>query len=173
MSWKKWATAARATMGRLRVEDPALEADLEEIERTGAEPYVTLKAAVLRMETPEKPSDILLVDSVPLCGTMGRVEIEHAAAVLVWVLQQDGDAWGPRRRSHVAEVVRGFIEENGQKSLPSWFSNPFFRPDFPALAESRFATEDEAGIRFTTDGLLAMARRWDRRGRPWATPRRG
>lgn len=85
-----------------------------------------------------KPSEVVLGPDVPLVGTLGKAEFEHAAAMLVRACQVLGDKWQPVDPDEGIEVFRKDVEA---KTAP-WVhlnTNPFFQPDFRGLVEAGFA----------------------------------
>lgn len=109
-----------------------------------------------------KPSDVVL-GVPPLCGTMGRAELEHAAALIVRTCAVLGDAWRPVAPKDVGIVlntdVLGHVEP-----FAKLIENPFFKPDFFALAESEFArwTAEPKGPMELTEAGLAAITKWVR-----------
>lgn len=112
-----------------------------------------------------KPSDVFLVAFPPLVGTMGKAELEAAAAMLVRACQVNGNEWSPRSPMDVGLALKADIDA-GVEPWTSLNRNPFFRPDFRTLIDSGFAryTDEslEAPIEFTPMGLQAL-RPWVRR----------
>lgn len=110
-----------------------------------------------------KPSDVVITTPTPLVGTMGQAEAEFAAALIVCVLRDSGDVWGPVAWKHVGAIVRRDVAEN-REPLWSLCTNPFLRPDAFRLAADGFATisDDHETVEFTTKGVEAL-RRWVRR----------
>lgn len=113
-----------------------------------------------------KPSDVQLV-GVPLVDTMGRVEAEAMATLLVRACQARGDAWQDVTIAMLGEVIRGDVEAQ-REPLASLNRNPFFRPDPHELVRRGFAEwagEGPSGggaLRFTQAGLERL-RKWVRR----------
>ncbi len=78
------------------------------------------------------PDDVLLdATALPLCGTLGHVETEVAAAMLVLALASRGYGWVPVPFSELAATLEG--------SELRWLRNPFCRPDFGELIEKGYA----------------------------------
>ena len=109
-----------------------------------------------------KPSDIFLNAVPPLTGTFGKSEREAAAALLVNACRVHGDVFGPVTPKMVGQSMN--LDEEPWKSLSR---NPFFRPDFRALADAGYAAFDgdpnghNVPIRFTEKGLAALrGSRW-------------
>jgi hypothetical protein len=109
-----------------------------------------------------KPSQVVLAIP-PLCGTMGHAEKEFAAAIIVRCCQAKGDKWQPVSPQMFEEVVK---EDLDAKTEPfhSLNRNPYFRPSFRELAESkygRWVAEGGPGcpIELTEEGIEAL-RRW-------------
>lgn len=104
-----------------------------------------------------RPSDVRL-GIPPLVGTMGRAELEHAAALFVRTLAYHGDEWGSLSPDQMAEMIEADIEENRDPFF-SLNTNPFFKPNFRALVASEFAEweDQEARLaRFTPAGREAL-----------------
>lgn len=123
-----------------------------------------------------KPSDVDLSGSFPpLAATMGRVEREAAATLIVRACQVKGDAWGPVLPREVGEAWRT-DREAGREPLASLASNPFWRPDVGECVAHGFARwlgddgEDRsAPVELTEKGLQAISR-WVRRDAPGKAP---
>jgi hypothetical protein len=122
-------------------------------------------AALGRLDPGFKPSNVDLFGSFPpLVGTMGRVETEVAAALLVRVCQAREDTWQEIDPAAIAEVAAD-VETKWVSSL---IRNPFFKPSFHELITRGFAewvgeaTAESAGpMRFTAVGLAAL-KKWVR-----------
>lgn len=96
------------------------------------------------------PDDISLDTSPPLVGTLGRAELEHAAACLIRCHQVTG-SWSPIDRATLVAVLR-----DSPGPLGPWLSNPFFVPRFLDLVRAGLAERNEQRTAMTlTDGALA------------------
>lgn len=82
-----------------------------------------------------KPSQVL-IGVPPLVGTLGRSELEQAAAMIILTCQRLGDAWQAVSLEAVQETL---CKLGSRPSLQRFLSNPSFRPDFEALTEAGFA----------------------------------
>lgn len=113
-------------------------------------------------ETNFAPGDVVLAP-VPLVGTMGRTEVEHAAAILVRVCQVRG-AWGAVTTGDVREV--GLADVAAGQPLASMWTNPFLRPEFGGLVERGFARWHgepfKSPLELTDEGRARLGR-WVRR----------
>lgn len=100
-----------------------------------------------------RPSDVPLRRPVPLVGTMGKAEVEAAAAWLVLALRDNGDEWGG-----VAASDLKVVQDEHSASL-LWLTNPFLVPDFDGLVDRGFAEFVGAKrrvLRFTSAGIQAL-----------------
>jgi hypothetical protein len=79
------------------------------------------------------PSHVLLAEVNPLGGTLGRVEREVAAALLVRVCQVRG-AFGPVALADVEDLIA-----TGDHWTTTLLRNPFQSPNFDELVERGFA----------------------------------
>lgn len=110
-----------------------------------------------------KPSEIsLLLSFPPLIDTMGRVEREAAATLLVRACQHKGDTWAPMEPLDIGAVIK-YDLENQIEPLCKLNRNPFWRPDFCDLVDKGFArwttTNDQhAPIEFTKKGLEVLSK---------------
>lgn len=104
------------------------------------------------------PRQVLLAP-VPLVGTMGRAEVECAAAILVRVCQVRG-TWGPVGFEEVGPVLKDDVESG--HALRSTWLNPFLRPDFGDLVKRGFATwagePFKSALELTDAGREALTR---------------
>lgn len=88
-----------------------------------------------------RPSDVHL-GVIPLVGTLGRAELEHAAALLVRACQLHEDKWQPVSLEMVGATI-AHDSTNLVGALPFWITNPFMaRPDFYGLLRRGYATRD-------------------------------
>jgi hypothetical protein len=107
-----------------------------------------------------KPSQVVLT-GVPLSGTMGRSEVEVAAALLVMACVHHGDQWQALTLDQIADAIHARIKD---EPVASWNRNPFLRPDIDGLVAGgwveRTSPEEErrSPLRFTTKGLDALTR---------------
>lgn len=113
-----------------------------------------------------KPSDVSLRTSYPpLVDTMGKSELEIAAAMLLRACQLDGDVFGPKTPREIGEAIKHDSEADPPiEPLASLGRTPiaFCFPDFRGLVAAGFArwtTEDEhAPVEFTQAGIDAMSK---------------
>lgn len=107
-----------------------------------------------------KPSDVTL-GVPPLTATMGKTEIECAAALIVRTCQAQGDRWQPVSWKMARETLTSDLEA-GRHPGAGWARNPFFRPDVAGLVAKGYATRgDGDDVELTAQGLEAL-RRWVR-----------
>lgn len=89
-----------------------------------------------------KPSDVTLMIP-PLTGTMGKSEVEYAAALIVFVCTAKGDAWQPVTfadvRAAAKEAESAAAPSARQKWLLAALGNPFLHPDVHGLIARGFA----------------------------------
>lgn len=118
------------------------------------------------------PREVFLRGSFPpLCGTMGKTEVEVAAAYLVFALAKGSGEWRALPWRDLCDVLGATVEavKNGSADpldvlVRDLSVNPFAQPDFFRLAEDGFAMWlGEPGgntpLAFTDKGIEAM-RRW-------------
>lgn len=100
------------------------------------------------------PGDVVL-HPLPLVGTMGRSELEVAAAMLVFALKAKGIGWQPIL---MGEVLRAIMDHLPNEPVASWASNPFLRPDFLGLESQGFVrrADHPDSIVFTLRGIEAL-----------------
>lgn len=112
-----------------------------------------------------KPSDIDVFGVPPLVGTMGKSEVELAAAILVRVLALNGDIWRAVSLQEAAavETVERERLKGKEAGVPEFWTIPPFisSPDFHELVERGYASFDDQGgappdIAFTEKGLEAL-----------------
>jgi hypothetical protein len=103
-----------------------------------------------------KPSQVVLY-APPLASTMGRSELEAAAALVVRVCQARGDQWQSVPWSLVGEVMREDMAAN-REPFAKLVRNPFFRPDATALAAAGYCTIVDGAVTLTEKAMVAMAR---------------
>lgn len=108
-----------------------------------------------------RPSQVLLA-GLPLCNTMGKAEIEFAAALIVRACQALGDVWQPVTLEEVARVIKQDVDQ-AREPFTSLMRNPFFKPEFWLLVERGFAKwlgePGESALELTEGGRHAL-RRW-------------
>lgn len=108
-----------------------------------------------------KPSQVQLAPDAPLVATMGRAELEHAAAMIVRACQVSGDVWQPIAPTRMGVVINDDLAAK-REPFHSLNTNPFFRPDFRGLVEKGFArwTADGSGapIELTAEGIARLSR---------------
>lgn len=94
---------------------------------------------------PYKPSRVYL-SMPPLTACYGKSEAEHAAAIIVWVCQVEGDEWS----EFLPLKFMGEVLDKALKSKPVpepvcwWSTNPFFKPDFELLEKGGYIAKGEA-----------------------------
>lgn len=101
------------------------------------------------------PSDVVLAEVNPLGGTLGRVEREVAAALLVRVCQLRG-RFGPVERADVEDLIA-----TGDSWTKTLLGNPFQNPSFDELVERGFArvvTEEPLTLELTETALERIGR---------------
>lgn len=84
-----------------------------------------------------KPHDVVISVPCPLAGTMGRVEVEFAASMIVRGLQENGNDWKPIAWPDIARVLRADIASRRDPFF-SLCTNPFLRPDVDDLIKRGF-----------------------------------
>ncbi len=92
-----------------------------------------------------KPAQVMISPLGFLTGMLGKVELEAAAALVVWYHQWKGlGDWTPVSRKQVAELLEGVQSQIWQN--PLWrpdpykvqiqrWAHPFWRPDFYTLSQ--------------------------------------
>jgi hypothetical protein len=101
------------------------------------------------------PGDVTLTECNPLGGTLGRVEREIAAALLVRVCQVRG-SFGPVRLAEIEDLIA-----TGDPWTTTLLRNPFQTPNFDELVARGFArvTEpDPLTLELTETGLDRIGR---------------
>lgn len=101
------------------------------------------------------PEDVTL-RGMPLVGTLGHLEREHAAAWIVLALARRGYGWLP---VHVSDLLDAI-----DVMAPSWRRNPVFRPDFSELVTSGDAIEIGPGWIALTPTAIEKLRPYARPG---------
>ena len=113
-----------------------------------------------------KPSDVSLLTSYPpLVATMGKSELEIAAALLLRACQLDGNEFSAKTPRQIGEAIKHDSEaEPPIEPVYSLGRIPiaFCCPDFRGLVAAGFArwttAEEHAPIEFTQAGLDAMSK---------------
>lgn len=111
-----------------------------------------------------RPLNVVLL-TPPLVGTMGRSEIEVAAALLVRTLQVTGNTWRGVTPKEVGDVLAGDLHAECEP-VTSWNRNPFIMPDFPGLLQegfTKYSDPESNAMEFTAMGLKAIER-WGQGG---------
>lgn len=105
------------------------------------------------VEEPPEATMLFLVQMPPLTGTLGKAELEHAAACVLYALHSLGRPW---TEAILLKEVGIVIMESDSPVAKRWKSNPFFRPRMDALVEAGFATREETpeGSKLTLTPLL-------------------
>lgn len=81
-----------------------------------------------------------LRETPPLVGTLGRSEVEYAAALILFGLHHLGRDWSAAlREDELLGVLGKAIDSDPVKS---WRSNPFLQPDFAGLIAAGFAVSE-------------------------------
>lgn len=103
-----------------------------------------------------KPSQVRL-GPVPLVATMGKAEVELAAAYVVRACVVLGDKW---QAVPLDELIRITTEDFHERREPmrTWGSNPFVKPLPGLMVERGFATKADSKVEFTPQGLAALKR---------------
>ena len=84
--------------------------------------------------------------AIPLGGTLGKVEIECAAAVVLFALHELGREWtSPITYTEIGEVVGKALADD-REPVRTWARNPFLFPDLDLLVRRGFAGELVAEI---------------------------
>lgn len=101
------------------------------------------------------PSAVMLAEVNPLGGTLGRVEREVAAALLVRVCQLRG-SFGPVHLAEVEDLI-----STGDSWTTTLLRNPFQTPSFDELVERGFArvvTKEPLTLELTDAALERIGR---------------
>jgi hypothetical protein len=114
---------------------------------------------------PFKPSQVAITVP-PLTGTMDKVEIEVAAALMVSTCAVLEDRWQALSWAQIQGVMSAH-RDNAIEPWASMLRNPFIRPDFPKLLAAGYArdaqsTPDSSRRELTVAGLVQL---W-----PWVRP---
>jgi len=109
-----------------------------------------------------RPADVRQTAFMPLGGTLGRSELECAAALAIWTLQRNGDVWRRVWHDEVEACLR-VDAFSGAEPIRSWCRNPFFRPDLVGLHARHFAVVTEHAVELTELALLPIGQRWLRK----------
>ena len=111
-----------------------------------------------------KPSQVVLTP-IPLGDTMGRAEVEYAAALLVRVCHARGDRWQPVTWDMVRAVLRDDVTAKRAPFADLVASRIIYRPDVFALVNRGYASSPsgpaDGYVEFTEKGFAAL-RRWVR-----------
>lgn len=106
-----------------------------------------------------RPSDVVLSAYFPLGGTLGRSELECAAALVIWTLRRNGNVWRRVWRDEMQACPQlDFL--SGVEPMHSWGSNPFFHPDLRGLEARHFATFTGHTLELTELALQPIGQRW-------------
>jgi hypothetical protein len=105
-----------------------------------------------------------------LTGTLHKVELEYAAALIIkWHKLHDSETWIGFSREDVATL---FKSDSPDPSLLEYGRNPFWKPDPMGLVEQGFVEgwgygPENVGLigRFTDKFFDAVAHEWTRRRR--------
>ncbi len=117
-----------------------------------------------------KPSQVVLED-IPLVGTMGSPEIEQAAAMIVRACQVREDEWKSVPLDKLLEVIEEDAKK-GQRPFAKLMKSRFFRPAPWEGVDRGFiaAASRPTGFSFTAKGLEAL-RKWVQPARLSSTAR--
>lgn len=105
-----------------------------------------------------RPSDVVL-SVFPLGDTLGRFELECAAALVIWTLRRNGNGWRRVWHDEVEACLRADVL-SGVEPVLSWCRNPFFRPDLVGLHARHFAIVTDHAVELTELALLPIGQRW-------------
>src|SRR5690606_37075798 len=112
------------------------------------------------------PNDVVL-DTPPLTGTLDKVEIEFAAALMVQALKVLRLGWTPITARQLGAAIRSELNA-GNEPIATWNRNPFLRPDFPGLVARGFAVKSGPG-----DEMLELTHNCLLRLLPWVRWNKG
>jgi hypothetical protein len=74
-----------------------------------------------------KPAEVFIHEIGCLTDTMGKSELEFAAALIVrWHIVNGHEEWVPFSRMQIVELLR---PDKPDPVAAEWASNPFWRPD--------------------------------------------
>lgn len=110
-----------------------------------------------------RPSDVVLYGPAPLVDTLGRVQLEQAAALVIWTLRRNGNVWRRVWHDEVEACLR-VDALSGVGPVLSWCRNPAFRPDLAGLHARHFAFVTGRTAELTMLALQPIGERWVRRG---------
>lgn len=95
----------------------------------------------------------------PLTGTMGRVEAEAFATLMIEACVFHGDEWQPLTLKQIGEAVQAALASK-KEPFDSLNTNPFWRPDVWDLISRGYAeqigNDKHAPVRFTDKAFHAM-----------------
>jgi hypothetical protein len=95
---------------------------------------------------------------VPLGATLGKCEIEYAAALVLFALHELGRDWTAAIAYTELGAVVGKALADDREPVRSWARNPFLRPDMRLLVTRGFAVELDAQIWFTPETIERFGR---------------
>lgn len=112
------------------------------------------------MYTPNfKPSEVIIAIP-PLCDTMNKAEIEHAATLYVCACRFYDDKWLSLSPEQMEVAIEHDIEHDIEP-LKSLNTNPFFCPCMRSLIDSDYGEETSDGkLILTQAGFDAIQERW-------------
>jgi hypothetical protein len=85
-----------------------------------------------------------LTHAIPLGATLGKSEIEQAAALILFALHELGREWSAAvAEQEITSVLRAAFASD-REPVRSWARNPFLRPSFYMLVQRGFATRGES-----------------------------
>jgi hypothetical protein len=113
------------------------------------------------MNAPFRPSDVV-ISLPPLCGTLGKAEIEYAVAMVVRTLAATDDTWRGVSWGEIQGVMRADLAA-ARDPFSAMLRNPFFRPDIHAAVAAGHAIwdgdEGSGPVRLTLSAVDAL-RKW-------------
>lgn len=97
-------------------------------------------------------------EAVPLGATLGKCEIEYAAAVVLFALHELGRDWTAAIAYTEIGAVVGKALDDDREPIRSWARNPFLFPDMQLLVRRGFAVELDAQISLTPETIERVGR---------------
>jgi len=113
-----------------------------------------------------KPNDIVIAGLVPLAGTLGRVEAEVVASVMVQIMAVRGNKWQPLMGVDLQQHLAALAAAD---SLPAWATDKAINPSPRYLINGGFMVEwpenqdelPDVPYEFTEAALVALKEsRW-------------
>lgn len=82
-------------------------------------------------------------ETPPLAGTLGRAEVEFAAALVLWALRELGRDWlAPISRKEFDDALAAAIT-SGRDPVWTWACDPKLRPHYAELVRLGLAVREE------------------------------